>query len=190
MHKFDPINKNKLDNPQRRKMLPPEIVLEKLGLKEDDDMADIGCGIGYFTIPASKIISSENNVYAIDISDEMLQEVDRRSKEKDINNISIVKSSEYDLKLESEQVSFTLMVNVLHEIDDKVRMLKEVHRILKSDGRIALIEIQKKKTSCGPPMEHRIDEDEVLSLLKDAGFEFKKREEFADNFYGIVAVKI
>ena len=189
MHKFNPINKKKLDNPERRKMLPPEIVLQKLGLKEDDDMADIGCGVGYFTFPAAEIISSENEIYAIDISEEMLEEVEKESKEKEIKNISLVKSTEYDLKLEDGKVSFALMVNVLHETDDKVRMLKEIHRILRTDGRIAIVDFEKKQTESGPPLDHRISKDEALELLKEAGFEFQKEEQFADTFYAIVAVK-
>lgn len=189
MHKFNPINKKKLDNPERRQILPPDTVLQKLGLKEDDDMADIGCGIGYFTFPASEIIDSKNNIYAIDISEEMLIEVEKESKEKGIENISLIKSTEYDLKLEDEKVSFALMVNVLHETDDKICMLKEIYRILKPSGRIAIVDFEKKQTQSGPPLEHRISKNEAMGLLKEAGFEFEKEEQFADIFYGIVALK-
>lgn len=190
MHKFDPINKKKLDSPERRKMLPPDAVLQKLGLKKDDDMADIGCGIGYFTFPATEIIDSKNNIYAIDISEEMLKEIEKASKEKDIKNISFIKSTEYDLKLEDEKVSFALMVNVLHETGDKVRMLKEINRILRPGGRIAIVDFEKKQTESGPPIDHRISKDEALEMLKEAGFEFEKEESFADVFYGVVGVKI
>lgn len=189
MHKFDPINKSKLDSPKRRQMLPPDIVLERLGLKEDDHMADIGCGIGYFTFPASEIIDPKNYIYAIDISQEMLEEVKKESKEKNIKNIRTIKSTENDLKLEDENVSFALMVNVFHELDEKSSMVKEIYRILKTDGRIAIVDFEKKQTQSGPPVEHRISKDETMKFLEDAGFEFEKQEEFADTFYGIVAVK-
>ena len=189
MHKFDPINRKKLDSPKRREMLPPKTVLEKLGLKQDDDMADIGCGIGYFTFSAAEIIDSKHKIYAIDISDEMLEEVKKESQERDIENISLIKSTEDDLKLEDEKVNFALMVNVLHETGNKLRMLKEIYRILRPDGRIAVVDFEKKETESGPPLDHRISKDEALELLEDAGFEFYKEEQFADTFYGIVAVK-
>lgn len=49
-HKFAVSNKDKLDNPKRRALLPPHDVLLKLGLPEGAKMADVGCGIGYFAI--------------------------------------------------------------------------------------------------------------------------------------------
>ena len=61
-HKFDAKNKHKLDNEKRRELLPPDETLIKLGLHEGDIMADIGCGIGYFTIPASKI-AGDSGIY-------------------------------------------------------------------------------------------------------------------------------
>lgn len=82
MHKFNPENKGKLDNPERRKLLPPEEVLLELGLKKGQNMADIGCGIGYFTIPAGEIVGREAKVYGVDILEEMLRELDQRLEKK------------------------------------------------------------------------------------------------------------
>ena len=52
---FNPANKSKLDSPERYKILPPFKTLKIMCLKEDDIMIDIGCGTGYFTLPASEI---------------------------------------------------------------------------------------------------------------------------------------
>ena len=58
MHKFNPLNKTKLDNEWRREILPPVKVLESLMLENNDIVADIGYGIGYFTIPVNQAINS------------------------------------------------------------------------------------------------------------------------------------
>ena len=58
-HKFDITQKSKLDNPKRRELLPVKQVLEEIELKADEIFADIGCGIGYFSIPADKNLYSE-----------------------------------------------------------------------------------------------------------------------------------
>jgi len=60
-NKFDINNKNKLDNPKRRESLPPYDILKTLGLQEGDIFADIGCGIGYFSIPAADIVGSKGH---------------------------------------------------------------------------------------------------------------------------------
>jgi ubiquinone/menaquinone biosynthesis C-methylase UbiE len=188
-HKFAPANKNKLDNDWRRQNLPPHLVLEALGLDSEDIVADVGCGIGYFTIPASKIVQSSNKVYALDTSEEMLTEVEKRAVIAEVANIVLLQTDEYDLKLPDESVSFVLMVNVLHEVQDQDRFVKEAKRILKPAQRIALVDWEKKPTEKGPPIEHRLAREEITSILEAAGFELNLVLEFAGCFYGIVAIK-
>lgn len=188
LHKFDPSNKSKLDNEWRRQNLPPYEVLQELGLAETDIVADIGCGIGYFTIPIAEII--EGKVYALDTSEEMLAEVERRARLSDIKNIVTLKTEEYDLKLNDEMVSFSLLVNVLHEIEDKERFLEEIKRITRQNGKLAIIEWEKKETEKGPSADHRIGKEEVKTLLNGLGFEVLKQTAFADCFYGIVGGKL
>ena len=105
-HKFDAKNKHKLDNEKRRDLLPPEQTLIRLGLHEGDIMADIGCGIGYFSIPASKIVGDSGKIFALDILPEMLQDVEMKIKDNDTLNIEIILTEENDLKLEDNKKIF------------------------------------------------------------------------------------
>jgi len=188
-HKFDPAKKHKLDNPWRRQNMPPLPTLEALGLVEDDTVADIGCGIGYFSIPAAQRIHLDKKVYALDTSQDMLEELEKRATDQSVPNIITIKTDEYDLKLAEGKVDFALIVNVLHEIDNKERFLSEVHRILNSSGRVAIVEWQKKETEMGPPVNHRLDQNDVISLLKSCSFQISKELEFAGALYGIVACR-
>lgn len=183
MHKFKAKNRKKLDNEWRRKIMPPKETLEKLGLTKHDIVADIGCGIGYFTIPASEI---GDKVYAMDISNEMLEDVKEKCKELNIDNVEIVKTEEYDLKIPNEYVSFSILVNVLHEIEDKKRLLKEIIRISKKGSKIAIIEWDKKVTEMGPPVDHRLSKEDIANLFSELKLEIKTELEFGDCFYGIV----
>ncbi|PAB60690.1 class I SAM-dependent methyltransferase [Anaeromicrobium sediminis] len=189
MHKFQPKNKSKLDNEWRRENLPPQGTLEKLGLVADDTVADVGCGIGYFTVPAAQIVNEENSVYALDISEEMLAEVIKRGEDAKITNIHTIQTSEYDLKIPDESVSFALLANIVHEVEDKEKFLREVSRILKPKGKVAVIEWEKKETKIGPPIDHRISKEEVGQLCNDLGLHMKEELEFAQCFYGLVVVK-
>ena len=72
---FNPANKAMLESPERYKILPPFKTLKVMCLKEDDIMIDIGCGTGYFTLPASEITGPSGRVIGVDISEEMLNEV-------------------------------------------------------------------------------------------------------------------
>jgi len=165
------------------------LTLEKLGLLSEDIVVDIGCGIGYFSIPAAETVSSINKVYALDTSKEMLKEVEKRAAILGIKNLVVIETEEYDLKIQDESVSFALIANVLHEIINKKRFLKEARRILKPSGRIAIIDWEKKQTEMGPPIGHRIDKQETKEILNFSGFEVSMELEISDVFYGLVAVK-
>lgn len=184
VHKFNPKSKNKLDNEWRRENLPPKETLLSLGLTQEDNMADIGCGIGYFTIAGAQMV--KNQVFALDTSVEMLEEVKGRIIDAGLSNITTLKTDEYDLKLPGESITFALLVNVLHEIADHGRMIDEIHRILKPGGRIAVIEWVKTDMEMGPPKKIRIEKEELDTMFISKDFELVGSKEFAAVFYGKV----
>ncbi len=188
-HKFDVKKKHKLDTAERRRIIPPRETLMKLGLSEGDIMADIGCGIGYFTIPAAEIVGPEGQVFAIDISSEMLEEVEKSLAEKDVSNVKTTSTDEDTLNLKDETVTFALMSNVLHEVNETAKSLGEVSRILLDNGRIAVIEWQKVESHIGPPVSHRLDKEYVEQLLQNAGFKNILTTDIGDHFYAVLGQK-
>lgn len=188
-HKFDIKNKHKLDNEKRRELLPPKQTLVNLKLENGDTMADIGCGIGYFTIPASEIVGRSGKVYAMDISPEMLQDVEIKIKENNISNIEIILTEENDLKLEDNKVNLAFLGNVLHEAYEKESFLNDVKRILCSKGKIAIVEWEKINSEFGPPIDHRIDRMDLVKLLDTLEFSNITTIDIGEDFYGIIAQK-
>ena len=181
---FEPERKFILESKWRQKMLPPYEILKKLGIKSSDTVADIGCGIGYFSIPASEYLDG-NPVYALDIQDEMLEEIKKRIGRK---NIIAIKNEPYDLKLDDESVDFAIMVTVIHEIDDKQRFLKEISRILKPAGRLAVVDWQKAELNIGPPVSHKYSPEDLMEIFTDR-FVHIKTLYFNDFFYGVLFTK-
>ena len=81
---FNSKNLLKLESPERYTAISPTDTLIKMGLQNGDTVADIGCGTGFFALPASKIIGS-NTLYAADISDSMLHFITKRARLKILN---------------------------------------------------------------------------------------------------------
>ena len=188
-HKFDSKNKHKLDNEKRRELLPPDETLIRLGLHEGDVMADIGCGIGYFTIPASKIAGDSGNIFAMDILPEMLQDVGAKIKDNNISNIEIILTEENDLKLEDDKITFAFISLVLHEADEKEKFLSEIKRIISPKGKIAIVEWEKIHSDFGPPIDHRLDRIYLSKMLDSLGFSNISTIDIGKNFYGLIAEK-
>lgn len=181
--------KNKLDNPKRREMLPAYKILMEVGLREADKFADIGCGIGYFSIPAAEIVRQKGIVYAMDVKFEMIKEVEKRAEQSGLSNIRAIVTDEYDLKLNDDSISFAFMCTVLHEIEDRIRFINEVKRILIEGGKIVIVEWIKRESDWGPPIDHRLKSDYVQRILRDSGFQNVSIVELNEYFYIVTATK-
>ena len=149
MHQFDITQKRKLDNSERRRIMPPEETLRTLGLKKGDIVADVGCGIGYFTFPAGQIVGPEGKVLAMDVAEEMLNEVNEGKERNQATNIETVKVTEEHLPLNNGAVNFVLACNVLHEVEELDRYVGELQRVLAVKGRLAVIDFEKKESQWG-----------------------------------------
>ncbi|NJD54307.1 MAG: methyltransferase domain-containing protein [Candidatus Methanoperedens sp.] len=167
VHKFDVKKAAILDDPGRMQILNPEIILDKLHLTGEMVIADLGCGTGFFSIPASKRVKK---VFALDIQQEMLDILLDKIKKEKITNIETLLSGESFIPLPDNSVDLLLMVNVFHELGDKLSILKEVKRVLGKSGRLVIIDWEKIEMDFGPPFEERFDEKEVIDICNTNGF--------------------
>jgi ubiquinone/menaquinone biosynthesis C-methylase UbiE len=150
----------RLDDPERRRILPARELLGQMGIKQGDTVLDFGAGIGYFSIPALDLVGESGKVIAIDLSKRMLKELKRRTGDRP----NLIISQARDLNAFTTDV--ILLVTVLHEVDDPKEFLESCFTHLNPEGRIFIIDWQKKETPHGPPIGHRIAKTELLSMSK------------------------
>lgn len=167
VHKFDVKKAAILDDPERMRFLNPEIIIDKLGLTGEMVLADLGCGTGFFSIPASRRVKK---VYALDIQQRMLDILLDKIKKGKITNIEVILTEESSIPLPGNSVDVLILVNVFHELDDRSSILKEVKRVLTSKSRLMIIDWKKIKMDAGPPIEERLDEKEVIGICCENGF--------------------
>lgn len=169
-HIFDPEDRHKLDSAERRSELPPEQTLVRAGIKPGDIILDVGCGTGYFAMPAASMVGPKGLVYALDVSGVMLAELRSKTASLGVFNIHTSQMSQRKLVIPEAPYTMALLSNVLHEVDDKKTFLASVGAALKPGARLAVIEWKQAVTPKGPPLKERISEDEMQVLLKKAGF--------------------
>lgn len=171
-HKFDPHHAGRQEDAERRKLLDPSRVLAPLKLSPGMRVADVGCGIGYFTLPLAAAVKEMGKVLAIDISQELLARAEENLRAAGMVNVDFVTSAETSIPLPEGAVDAALAVNVLHEVEVKKQpaFLREIRRLLKGGGALLVVEWKKEETPKGPPLKDRLTPDQVVGLAEQAGF--------------------
>lgn len=187
--KFDARMKDSLLTDERHDALQPEHLLKNLGLKRGETMADIGCGPGFFTLPAAEIVGPDGTVFAADIQGEMLTAVRSRALEHGLLNVHVVKTNERDVPLRPESCDLVLVAFTLNEIESRATFLHHLVRTLKPKGRLAVIEWEKHQHAEGPPLSDRISPDELIADAQAAGLRLERRRELNAHQYLCVFVR-
>lgn len=170
----------------------PAQVLATLGLRCDlQNIVEFGCGYGTFTLAAGVIASG--TVYALDIEPEMTAVVQRKCREAGVQNVEVMLRDFVAIGtgLADNSVDAALLFNILHH-DEPIALMKEAHRVLKPDGKLAIIHWNHDPaTPRGPAMDIRPQPEQCIEWGRAAGFRFNPNERFdlPPYHYGILLRK-
>ncbi|NTW26891.1 MAG: class I SAM-dependent methyltransferase [Candidatus Moranbacteria bacterium] len=174
------------------KFLDPVAIIAQLEVKVGSVVADFGCGPGYFSIPFAKKIGEDGKVYALDILPQALETVSSKARNSAVANITTKRvnfEKEQGTKLTENSVDWIVMKDVLFQNKEKEVILTEAFRILKSGGKIIVVEWNQKSLSVGPAMEIRVPEETLEKMFIAQKFTIEKSIDAGDFHYAFVAVK-
>lgn len=111
----------------------PSNEIKKLNIQKGQIVLDYGCGIGSFTIPASKLVGAIGKVYALDTEPYAIKKSKEKAEKEELHNIYII-LSDMETGLSDESVDVILLIGVLPEVEDRQSLLGELHRVLNPKG--------------------------------------------------------
>ena len=167
--KFDPKKLAKLNDPKRLEYLNHDLIWEKAGLKDPSVAIDIGAGTGFFALLFSKKMK-RGKLYACDISDEMLSWMKSNLPLESKGRVIPVKMEEGSVALPDDMADLVYMIDLHHELEEPLRVIRESRRLLKKGGKLLIIDWKKEQTPEGPPLEIRVTEETIESQMLKAGF--------------------
>lgn len=170
-----------LEQPSRDEWQKPEQVIEALQLRKTDVVADLGAGSGYFT---RRLAIRVDQVYAVDIDRRLL---DMITKSNDAR-IQAVLATPDDPKLPPHSVDVVFICEVLHHIENRGAYYPKLIASLKPNGRIIIVDFQKRPLPVGPNVEMKIDEKDLEKELSAAGLKITKRHTFLPYQYFVEAM--
>jgi SAM-dependent methyltransferase len=162
---------HRLDSAERRQKHPPEPLLELLAASAPARIADIGAGTGYFALPLAARLPAAR-VLCLDTEARMLELIERRASEAGLaDRVTTVHMPDPSrLPLDDGVLSAAFMVNLYHELDDRVAYLGEVHRALADGGRLVICDWSPDGDgSHGPRVQHRVAVATACQELAAAG---------------------
>lgn len=166
------------------KFLNPAEVVAQTGLMMGQTVADLGCGNGFYVLPAAQMIGPTGVVYAVDVQTQKLAATISIANQFGYRNVKVVQANLGKPLLDIAPNSCDLVIigNILHEMPETAELIKNIYRILKSPGRVVIVEWKRTATPFGPPIERRVDQEKVEILLMQAGFR-KDKDLLADGYH-------
>ncbi len=128
-----------LVSPIRTWLQNPEEILAPL-LKRGMTVLDIGPGMGFFTIPAARLVGPEGRVIAVDVQEKMLRSLIERARKAGVADRIVARVCEPETLGVIDPVDLCLLINVAHEVPDVAGLFAQVRAVLKPAGRVLLAE--------------------------------------------------
>jgi ubiquinone/menaquinone biosynthesis C-methylase UbiE len=159
-----------LIRPEREEEEKPEQLLEALKIRPGDVVADVGAGVGYFSLRLARLVGKTGKVLAVDIQQAMLDELARYRDREGLQNIETVLGTETDPKLLPNSIDLVLLVDVYHEFSQPAAMMERIRAALKPTARLVLVEYRGEDPSVPIKPLHKMTERQVLEEIVPMGF--------------------
>ena len=124
----------KLRSPSRK----PKETLIKLGIKEGQIILDYGAGPGAYSIPAAELVGSSGKVYSADIHPMAKKIVEKKAMKQNLTNVDALLVN-INTGITERSVNSVLLFDVFHIISEKSRLIKELHRVLQTGGKLFIL---------------------------------------------------
>ncbi len=179
---------HKLEDPQRRIWLPLGQIVEALALRPSMVVADIGAGTGYFSIPMAESAEAPQRIYAVDLQPEMLALLRAKLTPALADRIVLREGTAIATTLPDASCDLVLLANIWHELDNTADVLSECRRILRPDGRIAILDWRDDvNPEPGPPLHHRISSAVVTGELRSHDWKVISNSPVGEYSYLVIA---
>ena len=160
-----PANGHRIQGRSSEEFLDTVEILDELNLKGNENFMDVGCGDGHVAIKALDYLS-EGNVYALDIYEPSVEDMEKFKKENNVDNLFPIQSNVSEkIDLDDDTLDVALMVNVFHGFTASRttdEAISELKRVIKPEGgRIAIMDYKKQDVKHGPPYAIRSTPDEL-----------------------------
>ncbi len=143
-------------------------------VQRDMTVLDVGCTMGFFSLPMAEMVGPEGKVVCLDVQDRMIRGLERRAARRGLGeriDARVCDPDGEDMDELTGQVDFALAFAMVHEADEPAALMGGLFRSLVPGGRLLISE----------PRGHVTEEDfdRTISLAETAGFVLEGQPDIA-----------
>ena len=181
----------KWESPKRMKWQMPDRIVDELGIKPGQTVADLGSGGGIFTVRFSKAVGEKGLVYAVDVEELYLKHVEKRIKDGKLTNVELIHAQYDDPLLSKNSLDIIFLCDSWHHIKGRDGYIWRLYQALKPGGRLVVIEFRYQQPEIKlVDLEHRIPRSQTLKLAQEGGFKLHGEYFFLPRQYFLIFKKV
>jgi ubiquinone/menaquinone biosynthesis C-methylase UbiE len=174
---------------EESRFVDPLHVVRMIGVHAGSRVADVGTGSGAYALALARVVGEEGRVYAIDVQKDMLTRLANEASKRGYKNLEMI-WGDVDRtggsKIADHSLDIVLFSNVLFQLEAKDIALQEMHRILKPEGVLAIIEWSDSFNGMGPHPDEVVTAAQAKHLADAAGFSLRQDFAAGTHHYGIL----
>ncbi|MBD1911375.1 class I SAM-dependent methyltransferase [Leptolyngbya sp. FACHB-16] len=155
----------------------PSALINALGLRPTDVVADIGAGTGYFSLRISPFVP-QGRVIAVDIQPEMLDMLNFFKAASGAENVETILGQPDNPNLPVGEVDLALLVDAYHEFEYPYEMMEAIAKALKPGGRVVMVEYRGENWLLPIKPLHKMTQKQVKREMAAVGLHWDETLDF------------
>ncbi|MDD1675857.1 MAG: class I SAM-dependent methyltransferase [Methanomicrobiales archaeon] len=175
------------DDSERRKWQNPEAILASIGLKKGDVFVDVGCGEGFFALPAAHIVGTKGRVYGIDVNPDAIERLTNAARQEGLAHLNAMVGVG-ETTVACEECADVIFYGIcLHDFRDPEAVLACARRMIKDSGILIDLDWKPVPSPFGPPLRIRFSLEKAERLITAGGFSIRSTRDVGPWHYCITA---
>ncbi|KKW24456.1 MAG: hypothetical protein UY70_C0001G0024 [Candidatus Kaiserbacteria bacterium GW2011_GWB1_52_6] len=167
----------------------PHTNVGALGIGPGMAVADFGSGSGHYALAIAEALEGSGHIYAIDVQRDLLRRTHNEATKRGFKNVQILwgdLETSGGSKIADKHLDLVLISNLLFQVENKDAVLQEAARVLRPQGRLAIIDWSESFGGMGPVKNDVVAKNTALALANNHGFGLEREFSAGAHHYGLV----